>query len=185
MKQAKPTTDEIDSVTAFLSWVDLSCDDIANDQSVAAEVKARYRAIAPLWRRVIFGGQCAIENACDPDLNYCEFKPEILDGKAAADFWREQAAWSNATFGTEQERGPIGALKHLKLEVNEALEAETEEERRKEIVDCQFLVQDAARRSGMSMRQFFTMCLEKLEINKKRKYPKPTSDEPSLHEKTP
>lgn len=29
------------------------------------------------WRRVVFGGQVAIDNACDPNLSYLEFKSEI------------------------------------------------------------------------------------------------------------
>ena len=32
-------------------------------------------------------------------------------------FWNEQADWSEATFGTTADRGPIGPLKHLRKDV--------------------------------------------------------------------
>lgn len=32
------------------------------------------------WHRVVFGGQVAIANACDPNATTLEFKPEIAEG---------------------------------------------------------------------------------------------------------
>lgn len=32
------------------------------------------------WHRVVFGGQVAIENACDPNAATLEFKPAIAEG---------------------------------------------------------------------------------------------------------
>ena len=43
-------------------------------------------------------------------------------GQTFLEFARLQAEWSQATFGTDAERGPIGPLKHLAKEVQEALE---------------------------------------------------------------
>ena len=100
-------------------------------------------------------------------------------------FWREHAAWSQETFGKDQERGPLGALKHL---AKEAVEAQTEAAKgisgneaklHEEIADCLFLTFDAARRSGMSLNGLVDIAFAKLEKNRKRVWQKPTSgDEP-------
>lgn len=94
------------------------------------------------------------------------------------EFCEAQSEWSQATFGTDSERGPIGALKHLAKEVTEALENPSDE---MEYVDCLFLVIDASRRAGISGQRLLGLAFEKLEINKARTWPKPTSDEPVEH----
>jgi hypothetical protein len=86
-------------------------------------------------------------------------------------FWDAQAEWSKATFGTDIERGPIGPLKHLEKEAREA-QAKPEDEL--EMADCLFLVFDAARRSGLTLDALIHACEIKLEINKRRIYPKTT-----------
>ena len=63
-------------------------------------------------------------------------------------FWDALAEWSQATFGTDAERGAIGPLKHLEKEAREAQEALDPIE----IADCLLLVFDAARRSGPHAR---------------------------------
>jgi hypothetical protein len=50
-----------------------------------------------------------------------------------------------------------------------------------EIADCLFLVFDAARRAGMTLDVLLNFCEKKLEINKARKWSKPTTDEPVEH----
>ncbi len=37
--------------------------------------------------------------------------------------WNELSKWSQETFGSDAERGPIGPLRHLKLEADEAIES--------------------------------------------------------------
>lgn len=111
-------------------------------------------------------------------------------------FFEAQAEWSRMQFGPDSERGPLGPLKHLRKEVNEAIETaellallkgdspEAEAVRREllmEIVDGQFLVFDAGRRAGFTYDQILAACWEKLAINKTRKWNKPTSDEPVEH----
>lgn len=90
-------------------------------------------------------------------------------------FWSEQGEWSQATFGTDAERGPIGPLKHLAKEVAEAL-ADTSD--REEYVDCFFLAIDAARRSGLfaSPNHFLVAAFAKLKKNKQRKWGANTPD---------
>lgn len=97
------------------------------------------------------------------------------------DLWdvaRDQAKWSQATFGKDQDRGPIGALKHLEHEAREAQAAPNDVS---EYADCFLLVLDAARRAGFSVRDLLTAAIDKQEINESREWPKPTSDEPVFH----
>ena len=86
------------------------------------------------------------------------------------------AEWSQATFGTDAERGAIGPLKHLEKEVREAQEALDPIE----IADCLLLVFDAARRLGLTLDQLMDAAEWKLEVNKMRKWNRPTSDERAL-----
>jgi hypothetical protein len=86
-------------------------------------------------------------------------------------FWNEQSEWSQATFGKDSERGPIGPLKHLEKEAKEAQSDPTDI---MEFVDCLFLVFDASRRAGFTLPQLTNAAFRKLEINKQRNYPKTT-----------
>ena len=93
-------------------------------------------------------------------------------------FWDAQAEWSQATFGTDQDRDHIGPLKHL---AKEAVEAQVRPSDPFEIADCLFLTFDAARRSGLTLTKLIEVCNEKLAINKARKWDKPTDDNPVEH----
>lgn len=109
----------------------------------------------------------------------------------------DQSEWSQATFGTDAERGPIGALKHLAKEAAEAEEAEyklriltgTSEEANQrakaleERADCLLLLLDANRRGGSSVLDLILAAQAKMKVNRTRTYPKPTSDVPSEHVK--
>lgn len=88
---------------------------------------------------------------------------------------REHAEWSDATFG---EVGPIGPLKHLS---KEALEAAADPSDPLEWADMQFLLWDAQRRMGISDEFITRAMIEKLAINKARKWPEPKDGEPRLH----
>lgn len=110
-------------------------------------------------------------------------------------FWYAQAEWSQATFGSDKERGPAGPLKHMAKEVKEAIaevaagDACVDETDKKihrhelliELVDLQFLIFDATRRAGFGYGQLVAGCTQKLEINKNRQWQKPTTDEPVEH----
>ena len=71
----------------------------------------------------------------------------------------------------------LGPLKHLEKEAREAQEALDPVE----IADCLFLVFDAARRRGLTLDQLLDVAEWKLEVNKMRKWNKPTSVEPVEH----
>ena len=104
-------------------------------------------------------------------------------------FWNKHAEWSQATFGTDQERGPLGALKHLEKEAREAqhevnpdITAASSPELREEIADCLFLTLDSARRAGLTLDTLLDEAYKKLEVNKTRTWAKPTkADEPVEH----
>jgi len=86
-------------------------------------------------------------------------------------FWNDHAKWSQKTFGTDLIRGPEGPLRHLLKEAQEAIDAKSKAD---EIADCFLLVCDAARRYGMSPDSLIAAAQDKLEINKRRKWPKTT-----------
>jgi hypothetical protein len=90
----------------------------------------------------------------------------------------DQAEWSQATFGPDERRGPIGALKHLEKEAREAQQDPCDPY---EFADCLLLVLDAARRAGINASELIQFAEAKMAINKERTWPKPTSDEPVEH----
>ncbi|MFO3803730.1 DUF550 domain-containing protein [Citrobacter portucalensis] len=88
---------------------------------------------------------------------------------------REHAEWSDVTFG---DVGPVGPLKHLS---KEALEAAAAPGDHSEWADMQFLLWDAQRRAGISDEQLTQAMIEKLVVNKARRWPEPKDGEPRLH----
>jgi NTP pyrophosphatase (non-canonical NTP hydrolase) len=109
--------------------------------------------------------------------------------KGIRQFWNEQAVWSQATFGLDSERGPIGATKHLRKEVDEVIEhlQEASPDRDKlleEFADCLFLLFDSTRRAGFGFKDLVRAAFVKLAKNKTRIWPTPTkSDEPVEHQR--
>lgn len=85
------------------------------------------------------------------------------------------AEWSQATFGNV---GPVGPLKHLS---KEALEAAAEPGDLSEWADMQFLLWDAQRRAGVTDEQITQAMIDKLAVNKQRKWPELKDGEPRLH----
>jgi len=93
--------------------------------------------------------------------------------------WGEQAKFSQKTFGPDQERGPIGAIRHLQEEAKE-LEAKPDDV--VEYADCLLLILDAARRNGMTPDDLLYQAFTKLQVNRRRKWPKPAAaDQPIKH----
>lgn len=91
---------------------------------------------------------------------------------------QDQSDWSQATFGTDQERGPLGALRHLEKEARETQAAPDDVE---EYADCFLLILDAARRAGISPRQLVEAAQRKMVINRQRTWPRPVDDQPVEH----
>lgn len=86
-------------------------------------------------------------------------------------FFEQQKQWSYQTFGPPSFRGPNGPLKHLEKEAKEAYEETDPEKQKMEIVDCLFLVFDAAHRAGMTYESLAALAIEKLQENKERSWP--------------
>ncbi|HEX8913394.1 MAG TPA: dATP/dGTP pyrophosphohydrolase domain-containing protein [Humisphaera sp.] len=102
-------------------------------------------------------------------------------GRRLSRLWARQAEWSQETFGTDAERGPAGALKHLAREAGEALRSPTD---KAEYADCLLLVLDAARRAGLAAGELLDAAAVKLEVNRQREWPPPAAgDEPVEHVK--
>jgi hypothetical protein len=106
---------------------------------------------------------------------------KLLQISRVQEFWNEHSAWSQATFGTDAERGPVGALKHLEKEAREAQAKPTDLE---EYADCLFLSFDAARRAGLTLDTLLDQAFAKLEKNKLRRWVRPADpDQPIEHER--
>jgi len=75
------------------------------------------------------------------------------------------ADWSDSVFG--KRTNPIGSLRHLKEEVDEIIQEPND---LIEYCDAFLLLIDSARMSGFTMEQLYEGCIEKLEINKNRKW---------------
>jgi hypothetical protein len=91
-------------------------------------------------------------------------------GIAVHDLAETIAEWSQRTFGTDAERGPLGPLKHLE---KEAREAQARPDDPKEHADCLILVLDASRRAGIPLAKLLQTALKKMEENVARKWPDP------------
>ena len=102
---------------------------------------------------------------------------------AFSDLVTDQAEWSQETFGSDSQRGPIGALKHLSKESLEAVEAVGTENLKSELADCFLLILDASRRAGMKPFELVKAAQAKMKINRSRQWPKPIDDEPVEHVK--
>ncbi len=103
-------------------------------------------------------------------------------GIALYDLSEEQADWSQATFGGDSVRGPVGALKHLEKEAREAQAKPNDFE---EYADCFLLILDASRRAGLSPLQLIRHAQDKMKVNRKRIWPPITlNDEATEHVKT-
>lgn len=100
-------------------------------------------------------------------------------GDRLSDLVTDQACWSQAAFGDDSVRGPIGPLKHLKKEADEAIANPSSVE---EYADCFILVLDASRRAGFKVMELIAAAQRKMEKNKAREWPKCQDvDEPVEH----
>jgi len=107
----------------------------------------------------------------------------VLLYEKLTDLHRDQQAFSEATFGADAARGPIGAFRHLAKEATETadrLEADGHAPGTQasapaliEMADCFLLLLDGLRRSGYKFGTLVDAAREKLEVNKKRRWPAP------------
>lgn len=97
------------------------------------------------------------------------------------DLVQDQSEWSQETFGSDSERGPLGALKHLEKEAKECQEAVGTPDLPEELADCLLLLLDASRRAGVSPTKLLEAAQTKMVKNKQRTWQKPKDDEPVEH----
>lgn len=111
---------------------------------------------------------------------------------AAVDFWEpfsqlwhDLSVWSQATFGSDVDRGPVGPLRHLSKEANEAVSAWQGGESRvrieEEFADCFLLLLDASRRAGITPMTLVKAAAAKQAVNRSRSWPAPAPDETVEH----
>ena len=91
---------------------------------------------------------------------------------------KDHRAWSDKNFGNRRERGPVGPLKHLAKEVQEAI---ADPHDIMEFADMTFLLLDSLHRAGFSPHDLNEAMKEKMEILKTRNYPRGLPDEPAEH----
>ena len=163
MAHEKPKTYE--AFTTIFSFGGLHILLGAPDRESLAEFLKESRLSVPAWSEDNFQ-HCHIGAANARDLRA---------------FHAAQAEWSQATFGTDAERGPLGPLKHLE---KEAREAQKDPKDIMEFVDCLFLTFDASRRAGFTYEQLLVAAWKKLEMNKARTWPKGKPDEAVEHDRS-
>ena len=93
----------------------------------------------------------------------------IKDVKKINKFIQDRNKFSGNTFGSPSKRNCIYPLRHLKDEIEELIAAPND---KMEWADCTLLLLDAAWRKGYSLEDLIDFAIEKLEINKKRKWKK-------------
>lgn len=92
--------------------------------------------------------------------------------------------WQLTQFGTAEQRGPVGPLRHLVKEANEAIDSfgsGSNELGKREVVDCLFLTLEASWRSGMTLPELIELLWTKLRENRARSWPAVTADQPVEH----
>jgi hypothetical protein len=102
-------------------------------------------------------------------------------GDKLDDLARDQADWSERTFGPDTLRGPIGGLKHLEKEAREAQACPKDI---KEYADILILWLDASRRAGFTPLDVIEAAIAKMQENKARSWPAidlAKLDEPTEH----
>lgn len=105
VKMAKPSEKDFDRVLFFFQGIEAMLEENTiiesqDDEGTPFEPEAalewlekQWKDVNCSWRRVLWAGQVAIDNACDPSKDVLEFKPEIL---AAAKLAESQPALLDA-----------------------------------------------------------------------------------------
>lgn len=97
MKMAKPSEEDFNIVHDFLQGIELAieegclpdpsnpdgCGEDATPERFLDWVERQWRLVRMSWSRVLWAGKTAIDNACDPNSDVLEFRPDILAAMAA------------------------------------------------------------------------------------------------------
>lgn len=159
------TTERLTKILSETQAVISEC----NARGVHGSVEVNARLFENVLMELLLHRAATLQGKAEPVSNRDELRVKVRG---------EHAEWSQATFG---DVGPVGPLKHLS---KEALEAAAEPGDLSEWADMQFLLWDAQRRAGINDEQITQAMMEKLEVNKARKWPEPKDGEPRLHIKS-
>ena len=79
LKASKATPEDVQRVREFLQQLAEKVEDQENDLSeIGTFCHARFLSeCGSHFERILFGFETLVENACDPNLGYLEWKPEI------------------------------------------------------------------------------------------------------------
>lgn len=72
MRMAKASESDINTLREFL----MKLEELAEEDFLEALTKEA-RRVPTGWRRVVEGYVVLVDNVCDPDKNYLDFKPEL------------------------------------------------------------------------------------------------------------
>ena len=85
MKVGKADRKEWEEVMKFMQGLEQKCPDWeVDDKDLGVWVREQFENIEGGMFRVVFGYQVLVDNACDPDSDVLEFKPEIAAAMAKA-----------------------------------------------------------------------------------------------------
>lgn len=107
-------------------------------------------------------------------------------GKELASLIEDHAEWSQATFGNDLIRGPVGPAEHLKKEASELLESLLEGNTvhaMEEASDVLLLLFDIVRRSGHSFDHLIEVAKRKMLVNKSRQWNTTDVNSPCEHKR--
>lgn len=91
------------------------------------------------------------------------------------------AWWSRRTFGSDEERGPEGPLKHMVEEIEkEILDKPLD---KSEYSDLFLLLLDASRRAGIPFSELVDEADKKMNVNEARDWGEASPDQPVFHKK--
>ena len=144
----------------------------------AEELAVKLRAV---FNRKYESGEEAWRAVAEAAIGEADGPTPTRDAVEMFNFFQALTEWSKATFGDRDFRGSAGPLEHLIKEAEEAFTEADPHKRRVEIVDCLFLVFDAAWREGMTYGELARECFAKLAINRVRKWGKPKPSGASEH----
>jgi hypothetical protein len=177
----------VDDMTAAEGW------NIQLQHRLAGSIKLMERILALKTIELPAGLRLDLENYIDSDGAKAAvfeaelstlFEDEIVQTSPETElkFRVELTRWADETFGTVEERGPVGALRHLALEAEEAAkkyEAGDRDGFMVELADCQMIWWDAIRRARVKDPEVLAACHLKLQVVKRRAYPRPVGDDPA------
>jgi len=79
MKMAKASAADLDAMQEFFESVEEIMESGSDDDKLLSLIHENWFRLCSAWRRVVFGCEILINNACDKDLSYLEWKPSLRE----------------------------------------------------------------------------------------------------------